>query len=116
MFLFGLTILNQIVLEDWGLLALSLTDCVLATFDPLCFGSLENLTELSLWQNNINNLEPKLFLGLKKLKRLVLNKDQLTYHNGQMITQDEFKLCMKVLINPDIKIEFVISYDEIWQE
>ena len=97
-----------------SLLALSLKGCGLTRIDPIYFSHLENLQELSLLDNKINNLEPKLFSGLKKLKRLVLDTEQLTYHNGQTISQDEFKLGMKVLVNKNIEVEFTDDEDDIW--
>ena len=66
---------------------------------------MENLEKLNLFGNDLKKLEPKLFAGFTKLKKLILDGNQVVFINGIVVTKDEFIRALQVFI-PDINVKF----------
>lgn len=93
-----------------SLLSLNLSCCGLESKDLSYFSHLVNLEKLNLENNDLNDLEPKLFADFKKLNLLVFDENQVTYKNGKKITRAKFKKEMQALIDSSIEVVFDENY------
>ena len=86
---------------------IGLYDCEIEFIDRGCFEGLLRLEELYLQRNSIVSLEVNLFVGLRELKKLEISCNQVVSHNGNEISQDEFKLVLNRMPNKAIEILLV---------
>ena len=86
---------------------IGLYDCEIEFIDRGCFEGLLRLEELYLQRNSIVSLDVNLFVGLRELKKLEISCNQVVSHNGNEISQDEFKLVLNRMPNKAIEILLV---------
>ena len=70
--------------------------------------NLKRLEIVDLRGNELCRLEPSWFAGMNRLKKIVLDQDQLTYLNGARVCGDDFEqLVREVSMSDDVEVLFM---------
>ena len=85
---------------------LDMQGCLLTSVNEEWFTHLNELLYLDLRSNEIETLDPSIFISLKNLQRLALSPDQVTFYKGKSVSQEEFKKLMNDLVNKDVEVRF----------
>ena len=82
-----------------SLTCLVMANCDIRSIDKDWFSSLESLEKLELGGRNvIGKLEPNLFGGLAKVKKIVLARDQATFNcKGKRVSRTEFEQLVRLV-------------------